>query len=264
MATQQELESLTGLIDSPSADSAEEVVAPTIVPPRGEVTLPLGVWNPMEGLLDTATVRELNGYDEEVLAKTRSLGAAMQMMLERSVVKIGNRPITATDLSDLHIGDRMELLLAIREVTWGEDIETFSSCTVCGEANEHEIAVSDIPRHEVADKETDRQFVIPLSRGEGRFHYPTGKLHKHILQGKYETSAELSTATIEDCAIEIPGMLLTTEEHIKKMSIRDRRAVIEYLGKHPVGPNLDAVPVTCRSCGEEYTLALSAGVLFPL
>jgi hypothetical protein len=264
MTTQQDVESLTQIISDVTSEPVQEVVAPTIPPGSAEVVLPMGLWSPIEPLRDTAIVRELNGYDEEILARCKSVGAAMQVMLERAVVQIGGKPATQDDLNDMIAGDRMELLLAIRSLTWGEDVETFSRCSHCDAVNETEIEVLDIPRNIVEDKVSARTFTLELSRGEATFRYPSGAFHKKVLANKFATGAETTSAMIADCAVEIPGLVVVTPETAKKMSLRDRQKIVTYFATHLVGPNVDAVPVTCSACGEEYTLALSAGVLFPL
>ena len=125
------------------------------------------------------------------------------------------------------------------------------------------MSVADIPRHEVDDKITGRRFPISLSKGTGTFKHIPGEVHRKMLQDKFASAADLVTATILGCAEEIPGTLMVTPETIKAMSLRDRRAVIQGLNKHNIGPDTDSVPVTCAACGEEYTLALTAGALFP-
>ncbi len=260
--SQAEVAALEDLVGKPDDDGLV-TVAPTVVPPPTEVTLPLGLWSPVEPLRDTAVVRELNGYDEEAMASAKNLGASMQIMLERAVVSIGGKKATAADVEELCLGDRWELLLGIRRVTWGEEIETVSMCPHCRTSSELEVPVSDIPRHDVADKITGRRFSISLSRGDGTFKHIPGDVHRKMLQDKFTSAADLVTATIFGCAEEIPGTLVVTVETIKAMTLRDRRAVIQGLNKHNIGPDTDSVPVTCETCGEEYTLALTAGALFP-
>ena len=260
--SQAEVAALENLVGK-SDDDGLVTVAPTVVPPPTEVTLPLGLWSPVEPLRDTAVVRELNGYDEEAMAQAKSLGASMQIMLERAVVSIGGKKATPADMEELCLGDRWELLLGIRRVTWGDEIETSATCPHCRTTSEIEVPVSEIPRQEVSDKITGRRFSILLSKGEGTFKHIPGDVHRRMLQDKFTSAADIVTATILGCAEEIPGTLVVTAESVKAMSLRDRRAVIQGLNKHNIGPDTDNVPVICEACGEEHTLALTAGALFP-
>lgn len=265
MATQQDIDALAEIIEETSAPKEEPIAAaPTLLPPPTEVELPLGLWSPVEpGVRDIAVVRELNGHDEEVISRSASMGAVMQTLLERAVVSLGDQPVTSTDLNELCTGDRMELLLGIRRVTWGEEIESYSQCPHCEAVNEQEVSVDTIPRHTVDDKIKDRQFRVELRKGEALLNHPSGSLHKQVLLNKFDTSAELTTATIVDCAVDIPGMLIINREAVRNMALKDRQSLLEAVGDHPLGPDLDNVPVNCDKCGEEYTLALSAGALFP-
>lgn len=264
MATQADVDTLASLIEAPAQSDSPVTVAPTLVPPPTEVELPLGLWSPVAAIRDTAEVRELNGYDEEVLARHTTIASSMQVMLERAVVKIGGVKATPQDLEELSAGDRMELLLAIRRVTWGDEVETYTTCPECRTEGAIDVPLESIPRRIVQDKVAGRQFEVTLSRGPAVFQHLPGDVHRKLLQEKYANSAEVVTATIVGCAVDIPGMLVVTPETVKAMSMKDRRAALDGIGDHPIGPDTDHVPVVCEACGEEYTLALQAGALFPL
>ena len=77
-----------------SAALAEEpVVVETAAPSSTEVSLPGGFVS-REGILAKyAEVRELNGADEEAIAKAGFLGKALQTILQKGLVSIGGEPV---------------------------------------------------------------------------------------------------------------------------------------------------------------------------
>jgi hypothetical protein len=104
------------------------------LPPDTSVTLPGGLLDPILGIVNTAEVRELNGADEEAVAKVNDVPKSLMVILERGTVKIGDEKATKADLDALLAGDRETLLLAIRKVTFGSEIKLGpGECPECGE-----------------------------------------------------------------------------------------------------------------------------------
>src|SRR3954468_25079938 len=81
-------------------------------PPDGTVLLPGGLETD-DGIVRDAVVRELNGEDEEALAKASGHTLRYVQALLRGVETIGGEPVDNKVLRRLLIGDREELILAI-------------------------------------------------------------------------------------------------------------------------------------------------------
>lgn len=237
----------------------------TQLPPNNEVLLPLGLFNPVEGVMDTAHIRELNGYDEEVFAASKTLGAALIKMLSRAVTDIGGLEVTPQIVEELSLGDRMELLLGIRVATWGEYVDIQYVCSACNETVDESLSVySDIPRKLVADKVKDRQFTLDLKAGTGLFQYPNGAFHDKVLTGKFNNSAELATELIHNTLLTLNENPITSLDTVRKMTTRDRLKIVERFSEFSPGPDIDRVPVTCPNCSTETKVAVAVGALFPL
>ena len=83
---------------------AEEQVfeAPKIIPPSDTtVELPGGYLTPAGEILRTAEVRELNGKDEEAIAKANNVGKALMTILQRGTVRIGDQKVDEKLLDNL-------------------------------------------------------------------------------------------------------------------------------------------------------------------
>ncbi len=230
------------------------------------VDLPVGLLDPMAGSITTAEVRELNGFDEELVARAKDLGAALLVILERATVKIGEEKSTKRLLETLTIGDRMELLIGIRKATWGDALPVNLTCGECGISDDVEVSVTnDIPRNTIDDPIAGREIKIDLPSGSrADLTWPTGVVHTKVLMTPNMSSADMTTALITDCVVSLDGLpLLDGERQAKGMSVRDRAAITKAVTEKLPGPVLDKTEVTCPACGEKNSLPLQVGALFP-
>lgn len=263
-----EMEQALAAAEAAQRDSAESQVIPadTHSPYTDNlVEVPVGLVEPGVGLVDVVEVRELNGYDEEVINRSKSAGMAVQQILERAVVKVGDREFRKSDLTALTLPDRVEILIGIRAATWGTDIDWNFRCSDCGETSEVKVDVKDIPRKPLKDKLADRNFALTLPSGKHAvLQWPGGDLHAKNLRGDFKSNAELVTALITSCVQTIDDMpLLRGTESAREMSLRDRQFISNYVFDNLPGPALDETEATCPSCGERSTIGLSVGALFP-
>lgn len=266
MTTDAQMQDALAFVDALQQEERVEITPPT--PPSGTpyVELPVGKFDPTTGtLVDKAEVRELNGFDEEAISKTKTRSMALSVALDRAVVAIGDSPVTKRDLQMLTIGDRMELLLAIRTETWGDEVDLYLKCPVCREDEKVTISLAnDVARRLLPDKVGGRQTQMELPSGRhALMNWPSGVVHTQILNGTIETAADLTTAVIADCVTEIDGFPMVTDQVARSLGLRDRKALYDHLMENMPGPTLSETKVTCPNCGEEINPGLTLGVLFP-
>lgn len=263
--TDEQLSDLSNLIEgAQQAVGSEPERAPTVAPANPSVSLPVGLWDPLNGLRDTAEVRELTGFDEEIIARAKTSGAAMNAVLERAVVSIGGKDLEKEDLDMLTIGDRLALLVGIRRVTWGESMEVPWFCESCDQGVEIDVDLESLPSRNLDDKERDRVFTVDLpSGGAAKMGYPTGKLHVRVLNEEITSGAGMTTALIADCVNELPGHLVVTEKAAKSLSSRDRKAIADAVVNALPGPLLEEIPAKCPDCNSDLEVAIPVGALFP-
>lgn len=236
-----------------------------IPPPKTVVELPLGIYDYAEGkVIDDAEVRELNGWDEEFILRGNS--HKLLSILERGVSSVGGAPPTKETLNKLHMCDRMELLLAIRSVTWGDLEWDNITCENCGEVNARiTLADADIPRDTVPDKKNDRTFEVETGLGMAQVNFPSGEYHRKILGDKTSNSGELNTALLTDCLVSITDRdELFGEKLARSLSLRDRNAILLEIYRRTPGPRMNAVTAPCEHCNERFAFPLVLGALFPL
>jgi hypothetical protein len=231
------------------------------LPPDTTVTLPGGLFDPFNGLITTAEVRELNGIDEEAISKINDPGKSLLAILERATVKIGDEPATKDLLDALYSGDREMLLLAIRKATFGAEVKVGpGSCLECGQEQIFELDLNkDVP---IKNFDGEREFTVSCKVGPVVATLPTGSLQKAIVESTNKTSAELDTILLKQCIISINGQDLVDPEAVRRLSIQDRRAILKAITDRNPGPQLGDMKKACQSCGSEVPLPLSLADLF--
>lgn len=235
-------------------------------PPDTTVTL-CGGYLDSNGLLHrTAVVRELNGEDEESFARgkaSQSWLATQTAILERAVLSVGTiEPPSPVVLLDMLLGDRTDLLLAIRQVTYGDDIEMHLACPKC--AKEFEVVVElskDIKRRPMEDP-LKRAFEVKTRKGTAEVRLLTGA--DQLFAWSLDASIpEQNTKLLQRALLKIDGQPVHfTEQVAKKMGVKDRQTIIEFLLDNQPGPLLGEVSVPCSACGESSDLTLSMAELF--
>jgi hypothetical protein len=245
--------------DQVVASSAAKVT--TTPPPATDVELLGGLLDPILGLISTAEIRELNGIDEELISKIGDPGKALLTILERATVKIGNEPADKDTLDALYAGDRELLLLAIRNATFGSDIKLGpGECPSCGVEQVFEIDLEkDVPLKKL---DGDHTFTVKCKVGEVVVALPTGSTQKAIVTSTNKTSAELDTILLKNCIESINGMPVLGLDDVRKLSLKDRRDILQEITNRNPGPQLNEIKIPCQSCGTEVPLPLTLAELF--
>lgn len=217
----------------------------------------------VDGNLETEVeVRELNGLDEEAIAKTDSIGRALTVILNRGAVSIGGKPITEDILNNMLSGDRDMILLGIRQATFGNTVLTSNVCDDCGEDYEATVDLS----KDVPIKEFDGQWSWEVKTGLGTatVGYYNGLTQKKIMENLDKNSAELNTLVLAGCIQALDDRPIIASDVAKRLGMKDREKILlEVLQKNP-GPRLLEVMTACKACGHKNSVPLSLAALFRL
>lgn len=241
--------------------TAAKPVAVT-TPPNLSVELPGGLYDPFEGVTREAEIRELTGADEEAIAGIADAGKALITILERATVKIGDDPADKETLDALLAGDREMILLAIRKATFGDTVEVGPGfCPSCQAEQTFTIDLNkDVEVKKL--KEEDRNFTVDCKVGKVSVTLPNGYVQKSIVTSTNKNSAELDTLLLKGCVLSINDGPTVTVNHIKNLSLKDRRDIITEITNRNPGPQLSEIKKPCVSCGVEVPLPLTLADLF--
>lgn len=243
----------------------EPVKITTVAPSNTEVTLPGGYISGDGSLVKYAVVRELNGADEEAIAKAGSYGRALNVILAKGLVSIGEETVTRELLDDLLAADRDAILLAIRKVTFGEEVNYTTFCDHCNADQKFIIDLdNDIPVVTLDDPINGRKWTTDIKSGTAIVTLPTGDTQKRLMENSDKTTAELNTILLSGCVLAINNKASYGAQTVLKLGMGEREVLVEEIIKNNPGPRLGEVKKTCEACGEDIKTPLSLVGLFRL
>lgn len=242
----------------------EEKEPLVIVPPiDGTVTLPGGYLSASGEVITTATVRELNGHDEEAITRQGSLGKSLATILSRAVVKVGDEPVTEAVLDNLLAGDADALMIGIYRVTFGDSVTIPSYCDGCGDAKTVEVSLqNDLVTKALLDPVADRVFTVKGKSAEYTLRLPNRKTQKEMMVSADKTVAELNTILMEGCLVQIGKRPVLSKLQVQEVGLADRRAIVSAILARNPGPKFDVIQVDCADCGGKVDVPISLGAIF--
>ena len=240
-----------------------EITPEILLPSDTTVELPGGYITPAGEVIRTAEVRELNGKDEEAIAKTNNIGKALMLILQRAVVKIGDEPATEKMLDSLLTGDRETLMLGILKATFGATPTIASYCSGCDEFKEIQVDLNnDVKFKMLADSINDRVFTVKGKAGDIVVQLPTGITQKELINNAEKSVAELNTMMLENTVTSINGSPVYSKIQVQNLSIVDRRKLVDEISERNPGPQWADTTVVCPDCEGEVTVSINLGTLF--
>jgi hypothetical protein len=235
----------------------------TTAPASDTVDLPGGYLFSDGTVATTATVRELNGLDEEAIAKASTTDKAMNVILERGLVSIGEVPLNKVNLDDMLVGDRDAILFGIRQATFGDTYDLSADCISCGETNEIIYSIEDHMTMVTLDNPIeDRVFTVNVKAGEVTLTLPNGLTNKKMLSSTNKSYAELVTDMLSGCIVSVNDEPSMGRQTALSLGMSDRDALAKEIISKAPGPRLSEVSSACKACGNQVRLALSLADLF--
>jgi len=237
----------------------------TDVPTDNEVYLPAGFISKDGSLSKTAQIRELNGLDEEALAKAGSPSRALYTALSRGLVSIGDKKPSESELDLLLTGDREAILLGIAVATFGPSATYTSICSSCGKQQPFEVDLeNDIDVISLEDPLNDRSFGVNTKAGEVVATFPNGLTQKKLFDSDNKTTAEVITELLAGCLVSVNGEASLGRSTALSLGMADREAIVSKIYELSPGPRLGEVKKACEACDSEVLLSLSLADLFRL
>lgn len=208
-------------------------------------------------------VREFTGYDEEALGRIKEPGKLISAMVERGLVRVGPEKTSSDLLDGLVAGDWDTILLAIRIVTFGDEVDRSATCRSCGEKYEYTVNLRTDIEHITLDPD-EHAFTVKGRRSkEYGVSVANGAVQRQILSMNDSTSVpEMNTILLRECVHSVNGKPVLSEADVRSIPLADRRTLIQEIDKRKVGPNIQGVMTKCPTCGNEQNASLSVAALF--
>jgi hypothetical protein len=245
------------------------------------VTLPVGLEDEETGeVLREVSLRKLTGNEEALLVepRLRQNGGKLITALLASCVRgpdSGERLAAAT-VRRLASADRNYLVLEVRRLTFGDELEARYQCPRCGATT---FALEDLAQLEVRTvDELEDEIRVELRDG---FRDTTGEVHRELVF-RLPTGADEEAAAarrdgnaarqrdallarclrrvgdLEPRRVEALGSRILAE-----LSMSDRRLIQVAIEDAAPGPNLIRT-IVCDGCGEEFHAMLDMSHFFSL
>lgn len=248
-----------------AVNEALQEPAPKIdLPTSLKVDLLRGYYDPSSSQWSTtATVRELNGEDEEALAafdiqKNVTYSEYMTQLLKRGVKTLGNIEVNgrAELIDELIVGDRDLLFLGVLKATYGRYREFQVTCRECEESNDVTMDLETDFKLEKSTKDLHKPLEVKVKDGSVvLLKYPTGGDSQYVgKRGK--TTAEQNTLMLARCVILEGKTTAEKEAWARGLSLADRNKLVKALFSAQPGPRMEEVETQCAHCNAKIVLAL--------
>lgn len=220
-------------------------------------------------------VREMNGSDEEAIAKKeiKSNGAKiLRTLIARCCTRIGT--YVKEDMKEskwidiiqsLSVGDQDYIILKIREASLGEEIEGKYECPDPDCKTPIEMTVN---TNELEIVPFDGLFEIPfeLPKGfvdkdgkvlkKGKLRHPNG-LDREVLDNiAKQNVGRANTLMLSRCITELEGIKVY-DDLVRSLSLKDRQYLMKLFEEHKFGVKLE-VEIECPICYNTFKASLNA------
>ncbi len=204
---------------------------------------------------------ELTGREEEILTNRKLIksGEAINRVLLNCTKRIGdNSSLTIKDILDLLSGDRLFILVKLRQISLGDTVDLELVCPACKETSFISVNLEELP---VTNYSEEREFTfqLPSSKKEIRFGYLDGNKEKRLAALKEPNLTSAMLARIIWVDGNPPKKKLITE-----LPRRDRSELRIEMLKSEAGVDTE-IETVCQGCGNKIKTRLEAeqDFLFP-
>lgn len=213
------------------------------------------------------TLREITGKDEEAIHKgdvKNNSSKVASVLLSRCVTSLGTLTPKSVGIrkweeiiKSLYVGDQDYILLQLRKISIGEEIEVNHVCPECKTKLKTLVGVDEL---ELIPFKGERLIEFELPRGykdkkgevhkNGKMRLPTG-IDREILTPLARTNLAKAETVMLTRLCKFDDGLPVDDDIMGSLSIRDREYLQKLLQENTFGVNLQT-EVVCDSCGESF------------
>lgn len=239
-----------------------------------EFTLPVGYTDPEGAIHRTVVVRKMTGREEAILADKkfqRNGGKLVTELLHSCIVRVGTLESNGRGpVVHMTSADRNFLLLKLRSITFGAELEATYTCPGCGEQAHVTEDLDELPLKSLPDGDGPPELVVELEDGwvdrEGQVHtamrlrLPTGADEEAVAPQMRDNASVGKNALLARCMTslgDVPEYRLEAlgPRIMSDLTMTDRRLIDRAMGDGAPGVDL-ARPVECAGCGKQFSASL--------
>jgi hypothetical protein len=215
-----------------------------------------------------AELAPLSGREEELLAERRSSGSAalVTVILSRCVRRLGNiSPVSAKLARRLLVADRQYLLLRLRAITLGDQVQATARCpwAECGQKVDIDFSLQDIP---IKESQTNGPFytmqlspeaALKDNAGEGyraiTFRLPNGEDQEVVSPLLADGEAQAFAILLGRCIQRIGPWDHPSESLIRRLSPLAQQEIEREM--EAVAPKVElTMEAQCPECGRDFAV----------
>ena len=263
-----------------SAPSAPATPAPDGPAPAGrrthDVTLPIGVTDPEGETHRHVTLRKMTGREEAILADRRyqrNGGKLVTELLHSCILSLGDLPANGRGpVTRMTSVDRNFLLLKLRSITFGSDLDATYTCPSCGHMARVTEDLDELPVRSADDGSEGDGFDVEVELEDGyvdrdgqvhtalRLRLPTGADEEAVASQMRDNASTGKNALLGRCLVSLGDVPRTRIEAmgskiLADLTMTDRRRIDRAMADASPGVDLTK-HIECPDCGNEYTASL--------
>jgi hypothetical protein len=239
-----------------------------------DVTLPIGYTDAEGGVHRRVVLRKMTGREEAILADrkyARNGGKLVTELLHSCIVGIDGLEANGRGVvAGMYSADRNYLLLRLRSITFGPELEATYTCPGCGESVSVLEDLDELPVSVVPEGEEQRDVSVELEDGyvdrEGQVHtaltlrLPTGADEEAVAPQMRDNASLGKNALLARCAKslgELPTHRLEAlgPRIMSDLTMTDRRLIDRALNE--AAPGVDLVrQIECPRCAKTFSATL--------
>jgi hypothetical protein len=261
-------------VETPSEPIAEELPAPARRQSGFEFELPIGYVDEDGRVHRSAVLRKMTGKDEAIMADRRNRNSAARMvseLLSSCLLSLGTIERPSVQIAGaLYSADRYFLLLKLREITFGPELNATYACPTCRESVSLVEEIPELTVTRLGASELPEDIVVELEDGyvdrDGElyrtvvFRYPRGTDEEKVAVSSRENASRGKNALMTRCIVSLGDMpesriqILGTSI-FNDLTLGDRAIIDAALNES--GPGVDMTRnITCLGCGRDYEVTL--------
>ena len=239
-----------------------------------EFELPVGHVDQDGVLHRTAVLRKMTGREEAIMADKRNRNSAARMITEllgSCLVRLGTLVKPGPKCAQaLYSADRHYLLLKLREITFGPEMQGTYSCPTCRASSVLIEDLSQMAVNRLEDGSIPEDIVVQLEDGyvdrDGNaygtmvFRYPTGADEDKIASVARDNASQWKNALMARCLIALgdmprPKLEVLGTSIFTDLTMKDRALIDRAMNDESLGIKLRR-EIVCSNCGREYSATL--------